>query len=115
MLSSYVTDWGEWGNFELCDTASNGFALKVQDYNVYDDTALNGLKLFCTNSSSYVTCNYLLLIFYIILKINLIALFILAKVGYDGGEWKKFTVLSCIKLFDWISYACTTRSRLFYR
>ncbi|XP_053167406.1 vitelline membrane outer layer protein 1-like [Hemicordylus capensis] len=44
--------YGVWGAIELCPEGyARGFALKVQEHLGvwYDDTALNGIRLYCTN------------------------------------------------------------------
>ena len=44
--------WGDWGNREFCqnDEYAVGFATKVEgDQGDEDDTAMNGLKLQCSN------------------------------------------------------------------
>jgi len=47
--------WGAWGNSQFCPEGSwvGGFQLKVEDNcgALCDDTALNGVKLYCTNTN----------------------------------------------------------------
>ncbi|XP_073510620.1 vitelline membrane outer layer protein 1-like [Phyllobates terribilis] len=46
---------GDWGPMEVCDpgTRAKGFDLKVEEWqDILDDTALNGIRLYCTEPSS---------------------------------------------------------------
>ncbi|XP_072000769.1 vitelline membrane outer layer protein 1 homolog [Engystomops pustulosus] len=49
--------WGDWGPMETCDedTVIQGFQLKVEKPRgrLIDDTALNGIALYCTKNSSW--------------------------------------------------------------
>jgi len=53
------SSWGNWGNSEFCPSGSwaAGFQLKVEDSCglMCDDTALNGVKLLCVDSSGFAT------------------------------------------------------------
>ncbi len=54
MYSPKTTKWGEWGEWEFCPSGTfvSGFTLKVQTQVSGDNTALNGVKLFCTPRGS---------------------------------------------------------------
>ncbi len=50
--STRVTNWGDWGGADFCPEGSyaTGFNLKIESYQKGgDDTALNAVKLICTN------------------------------------------------------------------
>jgi hypothetical protein len=51
--SPKVTDWGSWGELEVCpeDSFVFGYRLKVEPYQTItsDDCALNGIELLCTS------------------------------------------------------------------
>jgi len=60
LQSDRVTNWGNWGSWERCPTGSfaTAFQLRVeQNVGDGDDTALNGIKLYCaklTSPSSWI-------------------------------------------------------------
>ncbi|XP_042313248.1 vitelline membrane outer layer protein 1-like [Sceloporus undulatus] len=45
--------WGAWGNVDFCPQGyAHGFSLKIESYfPEQDDTALNGIRLYCTDGS----------------------------------------------------------------
>uniref|UniRef100_A0A8C7DY41 Vitelline membrane outer layer protein 1 homolog n=1 Tax=Naja naja TaxID=35670 RepID=A0A8C7DY41_NAJNA len=45
--------WGEWGPASFCSHGfAHGFSLKVKHYFSDDDTALNGIRLYCTDGTT---------------------------------------------------------------
>ncbi|XP_075703423.1 vitelline membrane outer layer protein 1 homolog [Rhinoderma darwinii] len=52
--------WGDWGTVERCapGTSARGFSLKVESFQgPLDDTALNGIKLYCCEPGSRTPIN----------------------------------------------------------
>ncbi|XP_068214710.1 vitelline membrane outer layer protein 1-like [Palaemon carinicauda] len=58
MLSNGL-DWGKWGEVEYCSEGSfvQDIEIKFEDYSFLDtdETALNGVKLYCSKSDGHIT------------------------------------------------------------
>ncbi|XP_045625243.2 vitelline membrane outer layer protein 1 [Procambarus clarkii] len=50
-------DWGDWGPIEFCDEGSfvHGFEVLFDPTGALDETAVNGVKLYCANDDHYDT------------------------------------------------------------
>ncbi|XP_072517805.1 vitelline membrane outer layer protein 1 homolog [Salminus brasiliensis] len=76
LTASNGGQWGDWGEKEMCPTGyyAAGFSLKVENpLGVGDDTALNGICLYCVNKyASWPFANF-------------------AEVTSDTGPWGKWT------------------------
>jgi hypothetical protein len=54
-IIGYSGNWGNWGNWQYCpkDSFATGYAMKVEPkLGSGDDTAVNGIKLYCVNKLS---------------------------------------------------------------
>ncbi|XP_075703427.1 vitelline membrane outer layer protein 1 homolog [Rhinoderma darwinii] len=80
-------NWGDWGILQRCppSTSARGFSLKVEAPlgSKRDDTALNGIKLYCTHESST---------------------YVVDTITSSEGDWGDWTTVSWCPTGNFISF-----------